>query len=81
MKITHVLRGEDHISNTPKQLLLYTACGYTEPQFAHFSLILGPDGHRLSKRHGATAVLEFKKEGFLAPASNKLFSSAWLVAW
>lgn len=78
MNITHVLRGEDHISNTPKQILLYTACGYTQPQFAHFSLILGPDGHRLSKRHGATAVLEFKKEGFLAHAlTNYLARLGW----
>ncbi len=66
MRISHVLRGEDHISNTPKQILLYEACGYTIPEFAHFSLILGPDGHRLSKRHGATSVLDFKERGFLA---------------
>lgn len=66
MRISHVLRGEDHISNTPKQILLYEACGYAIPEFAHFSLILGPDGHRLSKRHGATAVLDFKDRGFLA---------------
>ncbi len=66
MKITHVLRGEDHISNTPKQILLYEACGFTPPAFGHFSLILGSDGHRLSKRHGATAVLDFKERGFLA---------------
>lgn len=78
MKITHVLRGEDHIPNTPKQILLYEACGYSIPQFAHFSLILGPDGHRLSKRHGATAVLDFKQKGFLAQAlCNYLVRLGW----
>lgn len=78
MKISHVLRGEDHISNTPKQILLYEACGYSLPQFAHFSMILGPDGHRLSKRHGATAVLDFKKRGFLAHAlCNYLVRLGW----
>ncbi len=78
MRITHVLRGEDHISNTPKQILLYEACGYSLPQFAHFSLILGADGHRLSKRHGDVSVVEFKKEGFLAPALiNYLVRLGW----
>ncbi len=78
MHITHILRGEDHISNTPKQILLYEACGYTIPYFAHFSLILGPDGHRLSKRHGATAVLDFKQRGFLAQAlCNYLVRLGW----
>lgn len=76
--ITHILRGEDHISNTPKQILLYEACGYPIPAFAHFSLILGPDGHRLSKRHGATAVLDFKLRGFLADAlCNYLVRLGW----
>jgi len=70
MDITHVLRGEDHISNTPKQLMLYEACGFKVPEFVHFSLILGSDGHRLSKRHGATSVLAYKQEGFLAAALN-----------
>jgi glutamyl-tRNA synthetase len=78
MKITHVLRGEDHISNTPKQILLYESCGYTLPSFAHFSMILGPDGQRLSKRHGDTALLEFKKRGFLADAlCNYLVRLGW----
>jgi len=78
MQISHVLRGEDHIPNTPKQVLLYEACGYALPKFAHFSLILGPDGHRLSKRHGATAVLDFKKRGFLATAlCNYLARLGW----
>ena len=78
MGITHVLRGEDHISNTPKQILLYQALGYTLPQFAHFSLILGPDGHRLSKRHMATSVGEFRKGGFLPDAlCNYLARLGW----
>lgn len=78
MKITHVLRGEDHISNTPKQVLLYQACGYTLPQFAHFSLILGSDGQRLSKRHRATSVDSYKHDGFLADAlCNYLVRLGW----
>jgi len=78
MNITHVLRGEDHISNTPKQVLLYEACGYTLPQFAHFSLILGSDGQRLSKRHRATSVDSYKHEGFLADAlCNYLVRLGW----
>ncbi len=78
MNISHVLRGEDHISNTPKQILLYEACGYAVPQFAHFSMILGPDGQRLSKRHGATSVLEYKQEGFLPDAlCNYLVRLGW----
>ncbi len=78
MKITHVLRGEDHISNTPKQVLLYQACGYSLPQFAHFSLIMGPDGQRLSKRHRATSVDIYKHEGFLSDAlCNYLVRLGW----
>ena len=57
MRITHVIRGEDHISNTPKQILLYKACGFVLPEFAHVPMILGSDGQRLSKRHAATSVL------------------------
>ncbi len=78
MCISHVLRGEDHIPNTPKQILLYEACGYALPQFAHFSMILGPDGSRLSKRHGATSVSEYKHAGFLADAlCNYLVRLGW----
>ncbi len=62
MQITHVLRGEDHISNTPKQILIYEALGRPLPQFAHLPLILAPDRSKLSKRHGATAVVDFKKD-------------------
>jgi glutamyl-tRNA synthetase len=65
MGITHVIRGEDHLSNTPKQIHLYLALGYPVPRFAHVPLILAPDGKRLSKRHGATSVGEFRDMGFL----------------
>ena len=65
MRITHVIRGDDHISNTPRQLLLYRALGAAEPRFAHASMILGPDGKRLSKRHGATSVEAFGELGIL----------------
>ena len=62
MGITHVIRGEDHISNTPKQILIYEALDRTLPQFAHLPLILAPDRSKLSKRHGATSVVDFKKD-------------------
>jgi len=68
MKITHVIRGNDHLSNTPKQVLCYEALGYPRPAFAHIPMILGPDRSRLSKRHGATSVLAFRDQGFLAEA-------------
>jgi glutamyl-tRNA synthetase len=66
MAITHVVRGDDHISNTPKQVLLYQAMGLTPPQFAHVPLIMGPDKKRLSKRHGATSVMEYERQGYIA---------------
>jgi len=65
MRITHVIRGDDHISNTPKQILLYRALGHEPPVFAHVPMILGPDGRRLSKRHGATAIGEYREQGIL----------------
>ena len=65
MEITHVIRGEDHLSNTALQLLLYHALGFAPPQFAHHALILGRDRSKLSKRHGATAVREFRERGIL----------------
>ena len=68
MGITHVVRGDDHISNTPKQILLYKALGAEPPIFAHLPLILGPDKKRLSKRHGATAVMAYQQQGILASA-------------
>jgi glutamyl-tRNA synthetase len=76
--ITHILRGDDHISNTPKQILFYEALGLTPPRFGHMPLIMGPDGAKLSKRHGGVAVQEYKKEGFLPEAlANYLFLLGW----
>jgi glutamyl-tRNA synthetase len=68
MEISHVIRGDDHISNTPRQLLLYRALGWDEPRFAHVPTILGSDGSRLSKRHGATSVEAYRDLGFLPSA-------------
>ena len=65
MAITHVVRGDDHISNTPKQVLLYQAFGAVVPSFAHVPLIMGPDKKRLSKRHGATSVMEYERQGYI----------------
>jgi glutamyl-tRNA synthetase/nondiscriminating glutamyl-tRNA synthetase len=78
MRITHVVRGEDHISNTPRQLLVYEAFGWTPPAFAHLSLVLGPDHAPLSKRHGATSVAEFREKGYLPEAlANYLALIGW----
>lgn len=68
MGITHIIRGDDHINNTPKQLQLYKALGYKPPKFAHVPMILGPDKAKLSKRHGASPILEYKEEGYLPQA-------------
>ena len=68
MGITDVIRGDDHISNTPKHVLLFQALGRPVPRFAHVPLILGADKKRLSKRHGATSVMEYQRQGYLAPA-------------
>jgi glutamyl-tRNA synthetase len=65
MAITHVVRGDDHVSNTPKQLLLYQALAAPTPHFAHVPLIMGPDKKRLSKRHGATSVMEYERQGYI----------------
>ncbi|OFW04032.1 MAG: glutamate--tRNA ligase [Acidobacteria bacterium RIFCSPLOWO2_02_FULL_68_18] len=78
MGITHVIRGEDHLSNTPRQLLLYEAFGWPPPLFAHVSLVLGPDHGVLSKRHGATSVAEFRARGYLPEAlANYLALLGW----
>lgn len=75
---THIIRGEEHLFNTPKQILLYQAFGNTVPQFAHIPLILGPSGQKLSKRDGATSVVEYKNEGFLVDAlCNYLVRLGW----
>lgn len=68
MRISHVLRAEEHLSNTPKQLLIYEALGWEPPKFGHMSMILAPDRSKLSKRHGATSVEEFRSQGYLAEA-------------
>src|SRR5712692_6056202 len=78
MAITHVVRGDDHISNTPKQLLLYQVLGAPTPQFAHLPLILGADKKRLSKRHGATSVMEYERQGFLPEAMVNFLA---LLGW
>jgi glutamyl-tRNA synthetase len=78
MGITHVIRGDDHLSNTPRQALLYEALEVPQPKFAHISMILGADKSRLSKRHGATSVLEYKKDGYLPQAViNYLVRLGW----
>lgn len=78
MKITHVIRGEDHISNTPRQILIYRALASQPPRFAHVPLVLGPDGSPLSKRHGATSVCDFREKGFLPEAMvNYLVMLGW----
>jgi glutamyl-tRNA synthetase len=78
MGITHVIRGDDHISNTPKQLLIYKALGASPPKYAHIPMVLGRDGARLSKRHGAKSILEYKKAGFLPNALiNYLARLGW----
>jgi glutamyl-tRNA synthetase len=78
MQVTHVIRGDDHISNTPKQVLLYQAFGAATPAFAHVPLIMGPDKKRLSKRHGATSVMEYEKQGYLPEA---MFNFLALLGW
>ncbi len=78
MKITHVIRGEDHLSNTPRQILLNQAMGFDSPRFAHLSMILGHDKSRLSKRHGAESVKELREEGYLPEAVINYLS---LLGW
>jgi glutamyl-tRNA synthetase len=78
MEITHVIRGDDHISNTPKQVLLYNALGFKLPEFAHLPLIMGIDGGRLSKRTGATAISDYHKLGYLPEA---LVNYLLLLSW
>jgi glutamyl-tRNA synthetase/nondiscriminating glutamyl-tRNA synthetase len=78
MEITHVIRGEDHLSNTPRQILLYQSLGFTAPEFAHLALVMGPDHSPLSKRHGATSVAEFRGKGYLPEA---LVNYLALLGW
>ncbi len=78
MEITHVIRGEDHISNTPKQILVYKTLGWNYPLFAHLPMVLGSDGTRLSKRHGATSLDQFRESGYLPEALMNYLS---LLGW
>ena len=78
MTITHVIRGEDHLSNTPRQILLYRALGFNKPRFAHLPMILGPDHTRLSKRHGAASIAEYRRLGYLPEA---LLNYLALLGW
>ena len=78
MGVTHVIRGDDHLSNTPKQILIYEALGFAVPTFAHLSMILGPDGKKLSKRHGAASVEEFAERGYLPDAMVNFLA---LLGW
>ncbi|HVR75000.1 MAG TPA: glutamate--tRNA ligase [Planctomycetota bacterium] len=78
MEITHVIRGEDHLSNTPKQILLFQALGFPVPRYAHIPLILAPGGGKLSKRHGAVSVMEYEEKGYLPEAMiNFLARMGW----
>ncbi len=78
MKMTHIIRGDDHLSNTPRQVLVYEALGYPTPVFAHLPMICGPDGKKLSKRHGAASVEEYRDMGYL---SDALFNYLALLGW
>lgn len=78
MQITHVIRGDDHLANTPRQMLVFEALGYPSPRFAHLSMIWGPDGRKLSKRHGATSVEEYQERGYLPEA---LLNYLALLGW
>ncbi|MCX5677830.1 MAG: glutamate--tRNA ligase [Candidatus Omnitrophica bacterium] len=78
LKITHIIRGDDHLSNTPKQILFYEALGLKTPEFGHMPLIMGADGAKLSKRHGGVSVEEYKREGYLPEA---LVNYLLLLGW
>ena len=94
MRITHVIRGDDHVNNTPRQINIFKALGAPIPQYAHLSMILGDDGTKLSKRHGAVSVMQYRDEGYLPEAivnylarlgwshgDDELFSREQLIAW
>jgi glutamyl-tRNA synthetase len=78
MKVSHVIRGDEHLANTPRQIRIYEALGYELPRFAHVSMILGEDGAKLSKRHGATALSDFRDSGYLPEA---MFNFLALLGW
>ena len=94
MRITHVIRGDDHVNNTPRQINIYKALGANLPEFAHLPMILGSDGERLSKRHGAVSVMQYRDDGFLPEAllnylarlgwshgDEEMFSREHLIEW
>jgi glutamyl-tRNA synthetase len=94
MRITHVIRGDDHVNNTPRQINMFRALGATPPMYAHVPTVLGEDGAKLSKRHGAVSVMEYEAAGYLPDAmvnflarigwahgDDELFSRAQLVEW
>ncbi len=94
MQITHVIRGDDHVNNTPRQINIYEALGAPLPRFAHVPMLLGPDGERLSKRHGAVSVMQYREEGYIADAlvnflarlgwshgNEEIFSREQFVEW
>ncbi|MGE5397976.1 MAG: glutamate--tRNA ligase, partial [Chitinophagales bacterium] len=78
MEVSHVVRAEEHLSNTPRQLLIYNALGFNPPEFAHISLILGKDRQKMSKRHGATSVMQYRENGYLPEA---IFNFLALLGW
>ncbi|MEN6325711.1 MAG: glutamate--tRNA ligase, partial [Syntrophomonas sp.] len=78
MGITHVVRAEEHLSNTPRQLMLYDALGFSHPRFAHISLILGSDRQKMSKRHGATSLIQYREKGYLPEA---MFNFLAFMGW
>ena len=78
MEITHVLRADEWLPSTPRHLLLYAALGFAPPMFAHLPMILGPDRAKLSKRHGAVSLLEYKRQGYLPEA---MFNFLALLGW
>ncbi len=79
MHITHVIRGDDHLNNTPKQMNMLAALGATPPAFAHLPMILGPDGAKLSKRHGAVDIRDYREQGYLPGGHAELPGSPRLV--
>ena len=78
MEISHVLRGEEWLSSTPRHIMLYNALGYEPPQFAHLPMILGPDRSKLSKRHGAATLTEYREQGYLP---ETMFNFLALLGW
>ncbi|MGO3746985.1 MAG: glutamate--tRNA ligase, partial [Alcaligenes aquatilis] len=94
MAITHVIRGDDHVNNTPRQIVILQALGATLPEYGHVPMILGPDGEKLSKRHGAVSIMDYDKDGYLPEAmvnylarlgwshgDDELFTREQLVEW